>query len=352
MAKRGWLDHDAAPWARRATRLVSALVLVATFSACGGGDGDPFTQSATTGAATSTTPTASTSTAPATTSSASTTMSTTTTTTTTTSTTTLPTTTTTGPVDPVAACESYVAGLRELLLDGAEQLEAGAAINGDVADGTLSEADAVPQFEAVADEFGLLIERFVELGEAPTVAAPLSKLVGDSLVLFESAHDHFAQAAASGDGELIEAGSAELADGEALMIEVLDVVPDCGSAGATTATTTELATPSETDLTVFYRLAESVLATGSYAGTPPESLVAGAQASCEVLLAGGDIRSAIEAAIAASPVAGQPFGASEQTLVLLVVTRGANLWCPSVVGDEDAFASEVGTTIVDIFIEE
>lgn len=130
---------------------------------------------------------------------------------------------------------------------------------------------------------------------------------------------------------------------------------------STTSTTTsttepapaELATPDEFDLTVFFRLAESVLtATDSpYAGTDPDVLVASAQASCLVLLAGGDVRSAIEAAIEASPVAGQPFGAEEQQLVLLVVTRGVALWCPGVVDDEEAFTSEVISTVVDVFFD-
>jgi len=124
-------------------------------------------------------------------------------------------------------------------------------------------------------------------------------------------------------------------------------------APASTAAPAGLAVPDETDLTVFFRLAESVLeATDSaYVGTPPEVLVEAAQASCRVLLAGGDVRSAIEAAIASSPVAGQPFGVDEQQFTLLVVTRGAALWCPDVVGDPDAFTSEVILTIVDVFFE-
>ena len=351
MAVHPWLVPGAAQLARLVTRTVAVVVMVAVFSACGGGDSDPSTESATTVAA------ASSATVPITTTTSTTSTTTTSTTTTTTPTTTsttatsTPTTATMESAGPVAACEGYVDEMAGLLTDAAEQLGDGAAISGALADGTLSEAAAVSQLEAVADEFGLLVERFVELGDAPTVAAPLSNLVGGSLVLFESAYDHQAQGAATGDAALIDEGITELADGEALLIEVSDVVPDCATAGEAAPVPTEFATPSETDLTVFFRLAGSLMGTGSYAETPPESLVAGAQASCDVLLAGGDVRSAIEAAVAASPAAGQPFGADEQNLVLLMVTRGANLWCPSVVGDEKAFTSEVTSTIVDIFFE-
>ena len=114
-----------------------------------------------------------------------------------------------------------------------------------------------------------------------------------------------------------------------------------------------LATPEEFDLTVFFRLAESLLtATNSaYAGTTPEVLTESAHASCRVLLAGGDVRSAIEAAIEASPLAGQPFGSQEQQFVLLVVTRGGALWCPDVITDQEAFTSEVISTLVDVFFD-
>lgn len=112
-----------------------------------------------------------------------------------------------------------------------------------------------------------------------------------------------------------------------------------------------LAELDEIDVTVYRRLAESVLASSAYSGMTPEELVAAGQAPCRVLLAGGDLREAIAASIAASPAAGQPFGAEEQTLALLLVTRGAVLWCPDVIDDEEAFKTEVIATIVDVFFE-
>jgi len=327
-------------------RLLSALVaLLVVVSACGGSDAAHSTEAPGTVAAPSTTTTV----AAATSTSATTTTSTTSTTSTT-ATSPEPTTTeaTLG-----NACATYVGQLGELLSATADQLQAGATITGQVVDGTLSESDAAEQLAAISNEFADLTQRLFEFGEPPVQAIPPTALLGESLEMFESAFDLQAQGAAAGDQALIDQGVVALDAGAVLIGQIPDALPDCTAPQDPGTAPAEFITPEESDLTVFFRLAESLLATteSAYVGTEPEVLVEAAQASCRVLLAGGDIRSAIEAAIAASPAAGQPFGSDEQQFVLLVVTRGAVLWCPDVIADEEAFKSEVISTIVDVFFE-
>ena len=322
--------------------LVALLVVV---SACGGGDAAPSTEAPSTAAAPSTTTTV----AAATSTSATTTISTTSTTTTSTAS---PEPTTTE-ATPANACATYVDQLGELLSAAADQLQAGATIAGQVAEGTLSETDATEQLAAISTAFADLTQRLLELDEPPVQAIPPTALLGESLELFESAYDLQAQGAAAGDQALIDQGVLDIDAGAILIGQIPDALPDCTTPQDPGAAPAELATPDEFDLTVFFRLTESLLTTtdSAYVGTEPDVLVEAAKASCRVLLAGGDIRSAIDAAIAASPVAGQPFGSDEQQFVLLVVTRGAALWCPDVITDEEAFSSEVISTIVDVFFE-
>ena len=330
-------------------RLLPSLVaLLVVVSACGGSDAAPSTETPSTAAAPSTATTV----AAPTSTSATTTTSTTSTTTTTTTSTISPESATTE-ATPADACATYVGQLGELLSATADQLQAGATITGQVVDGTLSESDAAEQLAAISKEFADLTQRLFEFGEPPVQAIPPTALLGESLELFESAFDLQAQGAAAGDQALIDQGVADIDVGAVLIGQIPDALPDCTAPQDPGTVPAEFATPEESDLTVFFRLAESLLATteSAYVGTEPEVLVEAAQASCRVLLAGGDIRSAIEAAIAASPAAGQPFGSDEQQFVLLVVTRGAVLWCPDVITDEEAFKSEVISTIVDVFFE-
>ncbi len=344
--------------ARNSGRVVLVLMMLA--GACGS-DGDPATDpgdtaTPTVDATTTSTPTTSSTMTPTTTTS-------TTTSTTSTTTTLAPTTTTTVPAaEPVAACQAYVDALSGLLGSTADHLQTGATITAQLVDGTLPEADAAPQFSAVSGEFALLVEALLALGEPPAAVVPATALVGESLDSFQAAFDLQAQAAATGDAALIDQGVAALEQGSALLEQVPDALPNCSAAAEPPPPTddpapdpdpppAELATPSETDLTVFFRLAEALLADSAYLGTPPETLTAASQAACTVLLSGGDVRTTIEAAIAVLPVAGQPFGADEQQLVLLVVTRGAPLWCPSAIADEEVFSDEVISTIVDLFFE-
>ncbi len=261
----------------------------------------------------------------------------------------MPAPTTTEPSGPVAVCQHYVGQLAEVLSATADTLVEGAAITVELAGGTLSEADGAVQLAIVSSDFGLLTDRLFELGEPPVEAAPATALVGESLDLFGVAFGLYASGAETGDGALLDEGAVALGDGSALLDQVPAALPDCAVAGEPVPT--ELVTPEEFDLTVFFRLAESLLRDSVYAGTSPEELTEAAQAACLVLLDGGDIRSTIQAAVAASPAAGQPFLSDEQRLALFVVTRGTVLWCPSVITDEEAFTSEVISTIVDLFID-
>ena len=104
-------------------------------------------------------------------------------------------------------------------------------------------------------------------------------------------------------------------------------------------------------LTVFHRVAETLLRGGPYEGLDPDVLDEGSQAACLVLLAGGDIRTAIESALEATPAAGQLSGSDETNLVLILVTSGVPVWCPDVIDDDEAFTAEVITTIGDILAE-
>lgn len=294
--------------------------------------------------------TSSTSTATSTSTSMSTSTTSTTTSTSTTSTTTSTSTTTAAPVGPVEVCDRYVAELAGLLTAMAAELESGAAIVGELAAGTMTEGVGAGELAAVSEEFGVLADRFADLGSPPPDAVSVAGLVGESLDLFATAYDLQAQGAETGDGALVDQGTTLLRDGAARLGQVPAAMPDCALAGSVPAPA-EFATPEDFDLTVFFRLADSLLGLTGYDGTSPETLTESAQAACRVLLDGGDLRTAIEAAIAASPLAGQPFGADEQQFVLLVVTRGAPLWCPSVITDEEAFRSEVISTIVDVFFD-
>ena len=255
--------------------------------------------------------------------------------------------------DRVGECQRYVRVLGVLLQSTSVYLVDGAAIAGQLADGSLAESDATGQLAAISVALAEVAAQLWDLGDPPDQARPATQLVGESLALFTSAYDLQAQGAAAGDAALIDEGSAELEAGDALLGQLSDVLPDCALAAASDPGPQALATPEEFDLTVFFRTAESLLsATDSpYAGTAPEVLVGSAQASCRALLAGGDIRTALEAAIAESPAAGQPFGSEEQQYVLFVVTRGAALWCPDVITDQDAFIAEVISTIVDVFFD-
>ena len=256
-------------------------------------------------------------------------------------------------VAPVTACQVYVESLGDLLSAASEQLLAGADVSRQLGNETLSEADTAPLFAAIASEFQTMTDRLIALGEPPAPTADAGALVSESLELFTSAYEAQAQGAELGDGTLIDKGTLGINAGAELLSQVTDALPDCTSGGDAAATSTEFAVPDETSLTIFVRLAESLLRTtdSPYEGTSLDVLTQSAHASCRVLLAGGDVRSAIEASIAASPLANQTFGAAEQQYVLLVVTRGAELWCPTVVTDKEAFTAEVITTLVDVFFD-
>ena len=256
-------------------------------------------------------------------------------------------------VDPVTACQAYVENVADLLGAASEQLLAGADVSRRLGNETLSEADAAPLFAAIASEFQTMTDRLIALGKPPAPTVEAGALVSESLELFTSAYEAQAQGAELGDGTLIDKGTLDINAGAELLSQVTDALPDCASGGDAAATSTEFAVPDETSLTIFVRLAESLLRTtdSPYKGTSLEVLTESAHASCRVLLAGGDVRSAIEASIAASPLADQTFAAAEQQYVLLVVTRGAELWCPNVVTDKEAFTAEVITTLVDVFFD-
>lgn len=297
----------------------------------------PATTTATTITATSTTAPPATTTAPPTT-------------TTVEPTTTMPAATTTAP-DPEAACRAWFGVLSEVLDDTAVALGDGGDASLRLLEGTLSESDAAVEFVAISERFVELGADLAALGEPPVSAAPAATLVRDSLELFHSAYELTSRGAADGDDGLIDQGAARIEEGANLLGQVPDAIPDCSALAATDTSAAELAVPAEVDLTVYFRVAESVLGRTAYAGIEEAVLVAGAQAACAELLAGGDVRSAVEAAIAASPVADRELGAEEQTLVLLMVTRGSPLWCPSAVADPDAFGDEVASAIVDIFFD-
>ncbi len=322
--------------------LRSVAGVLAVVTACGGNDTTQSTAAPATAATSASVPRSTTTAVTPTTSPA--TSSSTSTSTSTTSTSEVTTTT----VPAALTCQAYVEQLGDLLLATADQLLAGADVTGELVAGTLSESEASDSLAALSTAFAELSERLVELGAPPDQALAAAEYLGQGLERFESAYDLQSQGAALGDQALIDQGTAELDAGAALLGQITDAPPDCA---APPDPGTALATPDEFDLTVFFRLADSLLASTAYAGTAPEVLTESAQAACRVLLAGDDIRSAIEASIEASPLAGQPFGGHEQSFVLLVVTRGVELWCPGVIGDEEAFRSEVTSTIVDVFFD-
>jgi len=257
------------------------------------------------------------------------------------------------PADPVETCQRYVGGLSDVLLAASDQLIEGSGVAGQLADGSLTESAASPLFAAISVELAQITAQLLDLGDPPEPARPAAELIAQSLARFTAGYELQAQGAAAGDATLIDDGSDGLEAGDALLAQVSETLPECANVSTSDGGTQELATPEEFDLTVFFRTADSLLsATDSpYAGTAPEVLVESAQASCRVLLAGGDIRTALEAAIAESPAAGQPFGSEEQQYVLFVVTRGVALWCPDAVADQDAFTAEVISTIVDVFFD-
>lgn len=255
--------------------------------------------------------------------------------------------------DPVVACLSWLDDLGGLLLDSADLLVDGADLTGELAAGTLTEPDAAPLFAGLSDSFAILGERLVALGVPPESTREVTALFGQQLAAYGAAYDLWSQGAAAGDDALIDAGVSELDRGADLLEQISVSLPDCSIGEGAPSGPVDFAVPEEQALTIFFRTAESVFsATDSpYAATTDDVLTASAQASCRVLLDGGDMRAAIEAAIAASPLAGQPFGAPEQQYVLFVVTRGAELWCPTAVGDSEAFSDEVISTIVDVFFD-
>lgn len=345
---------------RRIARSGVGITAVLLVAACGGSDATESEATDAPDAVPVTTAAPATTDVPTTVAAPSTTIATTTSgSTTTTSTTTTSTTTTTAPeppADPAEACRSYVGELAGVLETTAAILDEGAVTVTQLEDGTLPIDEGSIRLASLADGFAGLTQQLIDLGEPPAESAAAAALVGEALELFESAATKQSQGA-TGDAALLDEGAAELDAGAALLSEVPAVLPDCAAVGTPDGGaepgSTELATPSDTDLTVFFRLAESLFeSTGSpYLGTSEAVLTESAQAACRVLLAGGSVREAIDATIASSPVAGQTFGAPEQQYVLLAVTRGAALWCPSVVADEAAFSDEVISTIVDVFFE-
>ncbi len=342
----------------RAVLLVPLLFV----AACGGGEEDSSAEEVSEAATTvppapTTTPTTTSTTAPTTTTTTIAPATTPAPTTTQPPTTLATTTTSTAPAaddaDPAATCAASLGQLGELLAISADLLLDGVDLTGELVDGTLTESDAAPLLAELSDGFATLEERLARLGVPPDSTRDVTALFEQQLAAYVAAYDLQSQGAATGDAALIDAGADELVRAADLSEQIAASMPDCSTAGTAPTGPTDFAVPEEQALTIFFRLAESTFtATDSpYAGTTEDVLVASAQASCRVLLDGGDTRAAIEAAIAASPVAGQSFGAAEQQYVLLVVTRGVDLWCPGAVGDVEAFTEDVISTIVDVFFD-
>ncbi|MCO4835814.1 MAG: hypothetical protein KC481_19335, partial [Acidimicrobiaceae bacterium] len=164
-------------------------------------------------------------------------------------------------VDPVTACQAYVKNVADLISAASEQLLVGADVSRQLGNETLSEADATPLFAAIASEFRTMTDRLIALGEPPATTAVAWALVSESLELFTSAYEAQARGAEFGESTLIDKGTLDLNAGAEVLSQVTDALPDCTGDGDTADTSTEFAVPDETSLTIFVRLAESLLRT-------------------------------------------------------------------------------------------
>ena len=106
-----------------------------------------------------------------------------------------------------------------------------------------------------------MTDRLIALGEPPATTAVAGALVSESLELFTSAYEAQARGAEFGESTLIDKGTLDLNAGAEVLSQVTDALPDCTSDGDTADTSTEFAVPDETSLTIFVRLAESLLRT-------------------------------------------------------------------------------------------
>jgi hypothetical protein len=254
--------------------------------------------------------------------------------------------TTTTP-DPAATCTAYAAELSDLLTAIADSLTAGADIAAALTDGTLSSEDAVDDLEALAEDFDELGAALAALGTPPEPMAEAAAVVAQAIEVFAQSYERQAQGARDEDQAAIDEGVLLLDRGSSLLAGFGDALRPCDGGEGDDV----LATPAENDVEVFLRTAEILLADTPYDGLGSEVLVAGAQAACLGLAEGG-VEEAIRRAIAETPAEGAPFLADEQSLALILVTRGVPLWCPQLVDDEAAYTDEVVSTIVDIFFEE
>jgi hypothetical protein len=174
-------------------------------------------------------------------------------------------------------------------------------------------------------------------------------LTAQAIALFEEGLRSWAEAAATGDGTALAAGTEAITAGAELLSSVESAIRECGDEGGVVVPTTA---PDELAVTVFLRTAEIVLEDTVYADLDDEVLIAGAQAACRALDAGEDPTEVVLAALAATPAAGEPLGGEIDSLALIMATSGVVTYCPDLIEDEDAYRSSIASAISQIIVDQ